>query len=207
MKKNDNNREVLALVGELMRKFYEDNDFSSFTQYLASEVVYIPIGNKAPVTDRDSVEASLMVSSFFACKIENEDALIKKLDGNFYIVSHSASLSSKSFTGIKRLRANLVINRKKDKSFEIVYISFSKICEHSTDSNIFPVEKKSFKRDKGAAREELLIDFLLEGLNNKDIAKRLSLAEITIKKALSKIYQRFGVKNRGELVAKISKRR
>ncbi|MBP3721838.1 MAG: hypothetical protein J6I62_01115 [Selenomonadaceae bacterium] len=38
------------------------------------------------------------------------------------------------------------------------------------------------------------------------MAKRLSLAEITIKKALSKIYQRFGVKNKTELLAKLTKK-
>lgn len=52
-------------------------------------------------------------------------------------------------------------------------------------------------------REREVTRLVMEGLSNAEIAERLSLAEITIKKHLSSIYQKTDVKNRRELMAKI----
>lgn len=52
-------------------------------------------------------------------------------------------------------------------------------------------------------REVDVTRLVLEGLSNVEIAQRLNLAEITIKKHLTSIYEKIGVKNRVELMAKI----
>jgi len=63
-------------------------------------------------------------------------------------------------------------------------------------------EKKSssYSSNGITAREHEIITCLLSGMQNKEIADRLFLAEITIKKHLSNIYKKLKVKNRFELL-------
>jgi DNA-binding NarL/FixJ family response regulator len=50
-------------------------------------------------------------------------------------------------------------------------------------------------------REKKLVQMLRNGMPIRDIAASFGLAEITIKKALAKLYQRYNVKNRSRLCA------
>jgi DNA-binding CsgD family transcriptional regulator len=50
-----------------------------------------------------------------------------------------------------------------------------------------------------SARERQIIALLLRGYRNKEIGESLNIAEITVKKHLSNIYQKLGVKNRFDL--------
>ena len=49
--------------------------------------------------------------------------------------------------------------------------------------------------------ERALLGFLNEGLANKEIAARLNLAEVTIKSRLGRLYKRFGVNTRLQLLS------
>lgn len=55
------------------------------------------------------------------------------------------------------------------------------------------------------AREKLVIRRVKEGRTNKEIAQELNVAEITVKKQLSLLYQRFQVKNRTQLLHAVEK--
>ena len=50
-------------------------------------------------------------------------------------------------------------------------------------------------------REKKLVRMIRSGIQIRDIAAEFGLAEITIKKALAKLYQRYNVKNRSRLCA------
>jgi|GEM_PF-2565994 len=50
------------------------------------------------------------------------------------------------------------------------------------------------------AREFEIIQHLLEGLSNRDIGLRLYIAEVTVKKHLTNIYRKLGVRNKFELM-------
>lgn len=50
------------------------------------------------------------------------------------------------------------------------------------------------------AREEQTVNLVIEGLNNREIARELNLKENTVKKSLLRIYDKLGVSNRVELV-------
>ncbi|MGC5327692.1 LuxR C-terminal-related transcriptional regulator [Brevibacillus sp. SYSU BS000544] len=54
-------------------------------------------------------------------------------------------------------------------------------------------------------REQEITSLLLEGLTNKEIADRLYISEITVKKALSLIFQKTNSKNRSQLVKNLMK--
>ena len=49
--------------------------------------------------------------------------------------------------------------------------------------------------------ERAILEFLEDGLSNKDIARKLDLAPVTVKAHLTRLYRRFGVKTRLELLA------
>jgi DNA-binding NarL/FixJ family response regulator len=49
-------------------------------------------------------------------------------------------------------------------------------------------------------REEQTVNLVTEGLNNREIARKLNLKENTVKKSLLRIYDKLGVSNRVELV-------
>ena len=49
--------------------------------------------------------------------------------------------------------------------------------------------------------ELAILEFLEEGLSNKDIARKLDLAPVTVKAHLTRLYRRFGIKTRLELLA------
>jgi DNA-binding NarL/FixJ family response regulator len=54
--------------------------------------------------------------------------------------------------------------------------------------------------------EAAVLSLLEKGLSNKDIAGRLNIAPVTVKSHLTKLYRRFGVKTRLELLAYVVSR-
>lgn len=51
------------------------------------------------------------------------------------------------------------------------------------------------------AREKEIIDFVCQGMRNRDIAQQFSLSEVSIKKALTQIYHKLHVADRVEMIA------
>jgi DNA-binding NarL/FixJ family response regulator len=56
------------------------------------------------------------------------------------------------------------------------------------------------RADLITARERILINFLAKGLSNKEIANKMGVAEVTIKFHLAKLYKRFKVQTRLQLL-------
>ena len=54
-------------------------------------------------------------------------------------------------------------------------------------------------KDKLTGKELRIIHLAISGKTNQEIAEELHLAEITIKKALSRIYKKLGIRNRTQL--------
>lgn len=199
--KTSKESEITLLTCELMRIFFEKNDLFSFALRFADDVVYASAGHCPPVHGKDEVVRAFKTALPVPCAIESETCEEKILDEKYVVAFYQGELLIDKLR--KRVKANIVYRKAEDGSWNIVSLAFA-VPSLKLNSNIFPIERKMLRSDKQKEREEMLIDFLLEGLSNKEIARRFSLAEITIKKALSKIYQRYEVKNRVELVKKIS---
>lgn len=74
-----------------------------------------------------------------------------------------------------------------------------------SDETIRALEKNSFQgqaaeRAKITSREQEIIDFILEGYTNEEIADLLFISANTVKKHLSNIYIKLGIKSRWELL-------
>jgi two-component system, NarL family, response regulator LiaR len=52
-----------------------------------------------------------------------------------------------------------------------------------------------------SAKEHALLRMLVDGLSNKEMASELGVAEITVKTRLSRLYRRFGVRTRVQLLS------
>ena len=66
------------------------------------------------------------------------------------------------------------------------------------------VAARSAEPNKGADSSEdelVLLRFLNEGLTNKEIANRLQIAEVTVKARLGKLYKKYGVNTRLQLLS------
>lgn len=71
--------------------------------------------------------------------------------------------------------------------------------------SLTPAKGRPLKEASFTAREKLVIRRVKEGRTNKEIAQELNVAEITVKKQLSLLYQRFQVKNRTQLLHAVEK--
>jgi DNA-binding NarL/FixJ family response regulator len=52
-----------------------------------------------------------------------------------------------------------------------------------------------------SAREREVVELVVEGLRNKDVAERLGISEKTVKTHLTHVYQRLGVTTRADMIA------
>lgn len=78
-------------------------------------------------------------------------------------------------------------------------IEKSNINTEYTQKIISEIEQK--EKEILSKREKQVLDLMVEGESNKEIAEILFVAEITIKKTTSKIYKKLGYKNRKDLLA------
>lgn len=57
------------------------------------------------------------------------------------------------------------------------------------------------RSESASSREKEIIDLVCQGCTNKEMASKLSLSEQTIKAHLSRIFRKFNISNRSQLVA------
>ncbi|SDC11423.1 MULTISPECIES: response regulator [unclassified Candidatus Frackibacter] len=77
-----------------------------------------------------------------------------------------------------------------------------KVLEHMRKSN-----NEDEKEDKLTEREEAILEFLAEGLTNREIAKKVHLAEKTVRNYVSKILKKLDLNNRVEAATYITKKK
>ena len=63
------------------------------------------------------------------------------------------------------------------------------------------VEEVPFKDISLTHREREIIYFVCEGLSNKEIADKLNISEQTVKAHLHRIFKKFGISNRAQLIS------
>lgn len=66
--------------------------------------------------------------------------------------------------------------------------------------NIEFIQESNIGKIKITEKEKQIIQYVCEGLSNKEIAKKVFISEQTVKAHLHKIFQKLGVKNRAQLI-------
>ena len=110
------------------------------------------------------------------------------------------------------LHETLLFRRRKNvkadqNGWELVYIHNSFTTKRISPEEMLAIQQANRTRrnthlyDGLTEREKKLVQMLRSGMQIRDIAAEFGLAEITIKKALAKLYHRYNVKNRSRLCA------
>ena len=102
-----------------------------------------------------------------------------------------------------------LFNSENIREFLVEGKSFIEKCEkiyrkYEKNLNIFLKEDDGSPLNHLTKREQEISLLVAEGMTNMEIARELSVAEITVKKSLSNIYSKLGVSNRTSLIKKIS---
>ncbi|TJY42039.1 response regulator transcription factor [Cohnella pontilimi] len=68
-------------------------------------------------------------------------------------------------------------------------------------------DKESFEIEGLSKREQEVLELIVQGLNNKQIAKTLFISEHTVKNHITNIFQKLGTNDRAGLMAYYYQRR
>ena len=120
-------------------------------------------------------EIKIMVLTSFATSKEMSDAIMNGADGALMKDTAADEL-------IKTIRAIVAGER----------IIPDRLMRQAAEDNVTP---------KLSDRHLEILSSIAQGQSNSDIAKQYGLSEISIKKQVSKIFERLGVSNRSEAVA------
>ena len=89
---------------------------------------------------------------------------------------------------------------KENSYVEDIIDSFSKQKESIIEKNKLIIESLPADKKTLSLRETEVLNFLAEGLRNKEIAAKIYVSEETVKKHLYNIYQKMGANNRIKVV-------
>lgn len=71
---------------------------------------------------------------------------------------------------------------------------------NKNDSNQIDIKKVKSVNNEITLKESAVLELLTKGLNNKEIAEKLDITEVTVKTHLRNIYKKFNVNSRTQLV-------
>ena len=71
---------------------------------------------------------------------------------------------------------------------------------NKNDSNQIDIKKVKSVNNDITPKESVVLELLTKGLNNKEIAEKLDITEVTVKTHLRNIYKKFNVNSRTQLV-------
>ncbi|WP_199256820.1 response regulator transcription factor [Alteribacillus sp. YIM 98480] len=86
---------------------------------------------------------------------------------------------------------------------DIIEYEFSFSEETESEQAAVPAVEAVNKKIKLSPREEEVLELILQGLNNRDIARELYISDHTVKNHVTKIYQKLGVSDRANAISKV----
>ncbi|MGJ9457691.1 LuxR C-terminal-related transcriptional regulator [Oceanobacillus sp. CF4.6] len=91
----------------------------------------------------------------------------------------------------------------------ITFIMESRVVEEEIDLDKLPIERKidsvtsTIKEMDLSPREQEVLDLVIQGLNNKEIAQELYISGHTVKNHVTKIFQKLDVPDRAHAISKV----
>jgi DNA-binding NarL/FixJ family response regulator len=136
-----------------------------------------------PAAQRAGFEGKILVVTAGLSEIEGAELMRRGVAGIFMKHSSAAALSQ----GIRQVMSGRVWLEQK-------YLR--------TIFDTTPVEKHTGQAENQrlTERERRILTSILEGLTNKQIADRLDISESSVKAALQQLFDKAGVRTRGQLV-------
>ena len=209
--------QIKFISKKLIRSFFIDHKLDYLFSLLAPDVYYMGVGKNMQAEGKKKVE-------FFITKAYNnlppsyviqEKYLTKRLGWDHWLCEVICDLQVTE-TGRESeqecLHETFLFRRCKDVKpdhgeWELVHIHNALATKKISPEEMLAIQHANRTRrnthlyDGLTEREKKLVRMLRNGLQIRDIAAEFGLAEITIKKALAKLYHRYNVKNRARLCA------
>jgi len=209
--------QIKFISKKLIRSFFIDHKLDYLFSLLAPDVYYMGVGKNMQAEGKKKVE-------FFITKAYNnlppsyviqEKYLTKRLGWDHWLceVICDLQVTEKGRESEQEcLHETFLFRRCKDvkpdhNEWELVHIHNAVATKKISPEEMLAIQNANRTRrnthlyDGLTEREKKLVRMLRSGLQIRDIAAEFGLAEITIKKALAKLYHRYNVKNRARLCA------
>lgn len=209
--------QIKVIAKKLIHTYFVENKMDYLFSLLAADVYYLGAGKNMQAEGKKKVQYFLTKAShnLYPCIVTQEKYLTKRIGWEHWLCEAVCDVdvtNPQNETYQECLHETILFRRRKDTAagqteWEIVHIHTSVTTPKVSPEEMLAIQlsNKSRKNTRLYSdltdREKKLIRMLRSGMPIRDIAESFGLAEITIKKALAKLYHRYNVKNRSRLCA------
>lgn len=209
--------QIKILSKKVIHSYFCENRLDFLFSVLAADVYYIGAGKNMQAEGRKKLQFFLTkaFSNLFPCTVNVEKYLTKRIGWDHWLCEAICDLTVNkpdSEPYDECLHETFLFRRRKDvapgqNEWELVHINTSITTSKVSADEMLAIQQANKNRRNTrlysdlTEREKKLVQMLRNGMPIRDIAASFGLAEITIKKALAKLYQRYNVKNRSRLCA------
>ena len=209
--------QIKFITKKLIRSFFIERKLDYLFSLLAADVYYLGSGKNMQAEGKKKVEFFITKAygTLLPCYVTQEKYTTKRVGWDHWLCEVVCDLQ---VTEERRedeqecLHETLLFRRCKDakpdrNNWELVYVHNSFTTKRISPEEMLAIQLANKNRrnlhlyDGLTDREKKLVRMLRNGMPIRDIAGEFGLAEITIKKALAKLYHRYNVKNRSRLCA------
>ncbi|MBQ6743200.1 MAG: nuclear transport factor 2 family protein [Acidaminococcaceae bacterium] len=207
--------QIKIISRKIMHTIFVENRLDYVFSLLAPDVYYLGSGKNMQAEGKKKFEffLSKAYANPFSCTILQEKYLTKRIGWDHWLceVIVDMAVGSSGAEPIPECRHETFLFRRckdaKQGEWELVHIHTSVANNRVSPEEMLAIQQANRTRrnthlyDGLTEREKKLVQMLRSGMQIRDIAAGFGLAEITIKKALAKLYHRYNVKNRSRLCA------
>ena len=207
--------QIKIISRKIMHTVFVENRLDYVFSLLAPDVYYLGSGKNMQAEGKKKFEffLSKAYANPFSCTILQEKYLTKRIGWDHWLceVIVDMAVGSSGAEPIPECRHETFLFRRckdaKQGEWELVHIHTSVANNRVSPEEMLAIQQANRTRrnthlyDGLTEREKKLVQMLRSGMQIRDIAAGFGLAEITIKKALAKLYHRYNVKNRSRLCA------
>ena len=208
---------IKIISRKIIHSYFCENRLDYFFSLLAADVYYMGAGKNMQAEGKKKMEFFLTKAydKLLPCTVLHEKYLTKRLGWEYWLCEAIIDLEvhpSKMEPYQECLHETFVFRQRKDfkegeSRWELVHVNTACTTNRILPEEMLAIREANRNRrnthlyDGLTEREKKLVTMLRSGKQIRDIAAEFGLAEITIKKSLGKLYQKYNVKNRSRLCA------
>jgi DNA-binding CsgD family transcriptional regulator len=209
--------QIKFISKKLIRSFFIDHKLDFLFSLLASDVYYMGMGKNMQAEGKKKVEYFITkaYNNLPACYVVQDKYLTKRIGWDHWLCEVICDLQVTEEgreTEQECMHETFIFRRCKDvkpehSEWELIHIHNSLATKKISSEEMLAIRQANRTRrnshlyDGLTEREKKLVLMLRSGTQIREIAAEFGQAEITIKKALAKLYHRYNVKNRSRLCA------
>ena len=209
--------QIKFISKKLVRSFFIERKLDYLFSLLAADAYYLGSGKNMQAEGKKKVEFFITKAygTLLPCSVIHDKYTTKRIGWDHWLCEVVCDLQVTEEgreSEQECLHETLLFRRAKDaklgqNEWELVHIHNAFTTKRISPEEMLAIQQanrthRNHHLYNGLTdREKKLVRMLRSGMQIRDIAAEFGLAEITIKKALAKLYQRYNVKNRSRLCA------